>query len=54
MVKVKYRLSDKGQGFGRGQIPNMSGRPDDVNPFSKTGQEESKEDKYDKFSKLKV
>jgi hypothetical protein len=29
----------------------MSGRPDDVNPFSKTGQEE---DKYDKFSKLKV
>ena len=47
-------IADKGQGFGRGQGPNMSGRPNDVNPFSKTGQEESKEDKYDKFSKLKV
>ena len=47
-------IADKGQGFGRGQGPNMSGRPDDVNPFTKTGQEQSKEDKYDKFSKLKV
>ena len=43
--KVKYQKLTKGQGFGRS---------DDVNPFSKTGQEESKEDKYDKFSKLKV
>jgi hypothetical protein len=47
-------IADKGQGFGKGQGPNLSGRPDDVNPFSKTGQEQSKEDKYDKFSKLKV
>ena len=47
-------VADKGQGFGKGQGPNLSGRPDDVNPFSKTGQEQSKEDKYDKFSKLKV
>ena len=47
-------VADKGQGFGKGQGPNLSGRPDDSNPFSKTGQEQSKEDKYDKFSKLKV
>ena len=47
-------IADKGQGFGKGTGPNLSGRPDDVNPFSKTGQEQSKEDKYDKFSKLKV
>ena len=47
-------IADKGQGFGKGTGPNLSGRPDDSNPFSKTGQEQSKEDKYDKFSKLKV
>ena len=46
--------ADKGQGFGKGQGPNLSGKEVDVNPFTKTGQEQSKEDKYDKFSKLKV
>ena len=47
-------IADKGQGFGKGQGPNLSGKEVDVNPFTKTGQEQSKEDKYDKFSKLKV
>ena len=47
-------IADKGQGFGKGTGPNLSGKEVDVNPFTKTGQEQSKEDKYDKFSKLKV
>jgi hypothetical protein len=48
LLQIKDKDSVKDTG------PNLSGRPDDVNPFSKTGQEQSKEDKYDKFSKLKV
>jgi len=55
-LKAQDELVDHSQSEvpGKGQGPNMSGRPDDVNPFTKTGQEQSKEDKYDKFSKLKV